>query len=160
MVQVPQNIRTIASLNPYHTKSWVVLARVSFKSPIKTWSNDRGEGKLFSVDLMDGSGEIRCTMFNDAVDAFFNVFEQGKVRGCFSRAYFQAYYISKGQIKQVRNKKFSTLPNDFEMTLSNGSEVFECQDESQVALPLTNYHPVKLASLNEIEPETTIGKDI
>lgn len=72
-------IRTIASLNPYHTKSWVILARVSYKSPIKTWSNERGEGKLFSLDLLDASGEIRCTLFNDSVDTFYDRFQTGKV---------------------------------------------------------------------------------
>lgn len=30
---------------------WV--CSVTAKSPIRTWSNARGEGKLFSVDLLD-----------------------------------------------------------------------------------------------------------
>lgn len=49
------------------------------KSDIKEWSNARGEGKLFSVDLMDETGEIRATGFNKAVDAFYQRLEEGKV---------------------------------------------------------------------------------
>uniref|UniRef100_A0A1B0BY64 Uncharacterized protein n=1 Tax=Glossina palpalis gambiensis TaxID=67801 RepID=A0A1B0BY64_9MUSC len=52
----------IASLSPYHNK-WVIKARVTAKSVIRSWSNARGEGKLFSMDLMDESGEIRATAF-------------------------------------------------------------------------------------------------
>lgn len=32
---------------------WTIKARVTQKSDIKHWSNQRGEGKLFSVTLMD-----------------------------------------------------------------------------------------------------------
>lgn len=61
------------------TRRWTIKARVTQKSEIKHWSNQRGEGKLFSVTLMDETGEIRATGFNEAVDAFYNVLEEGKV---------------------------------------------------------------------------------
>lgn len=41
------------------------------KSAIRTWSNARGEGKLFSCDLCDESGEIRLTGFNTMVDKYY-----------------------------------------------------------------------------------------
>jgi replication factor A1 len=45
----------IASLNPYHNR-WTIMARVTQKSDIKTWSKAGGnEGKLFSMTLMDES---------------------------------------------------------------------------------------------------------
>ena len=34
---------------------WTIRARITHKSAIRTWSNSRGEGKLFSVDLVDES---------------------------------------------------------------------------------------------------------
>lgn len=58
------NIRPINSINPYQNK-WVIKARVTAKPAIRTWSNQRGEGKLFSMDLKDHSGEIRATAFNE-----------------------------------------------------------------------------------------------
>lgn len=42
------------------------------KSGIRTWSNSKGEGKLFSCDLVDESGEIRLTGFRDSVDKFYD----------------------------------------------------------------------------------------
>lgn len=54
---------------------WVIRARITSKSPIKTWSNSRGEGKLFSMDLIDESGEIRCTAFRDLCDKFYDMLE-------------------------------------------------------------------------------------
>lgn len=53
----------------------MIKVRVTNKSPIRTWSNSRGEGKLFSMDLIDESGEIRCTAFRDMCDKFYDVIE-------------------------------------------------------------------------------------
>jgi replication factor A1 len=50
-----------------------VKARVTNKSPIKTWSNSKGEGKLFSMDLLDETGEIRMTGFNLQVDMLYDL---------------------------------------------------------------------------------------
>lgn len=54
---------------------WVIKARVASKSDIRTWSNSRGDGKLFNMTLVDESGEIRCTGFTDTVDKFYNTIE-------------------------------------------------------------------------------------
>lgn len=54
---------------------WVIKARVANKSGIRTWSNSRGEGKLFSMDLVDMSGEIRATVFRDLVDKYYSMIE-------------------------------------------------------------------------------------
>lgn len=54
---------------------WVIKARVTNKSAIRTWSNSRGEGKLFSMDLIDESSEIRCTAFREQCDRFYDMIE-------------------------------------------------------------------------------------
>ncbi|KRX86273.1 Replication protein A 70 kDa DNA-binding subunit [Trichinella pseudospiralis] len=64
----------IISLSPYQSK-WCIRARVTRKTDIRNWSNKRGDGKLFSVDLMDESGEIRATAFNQECDRFFSVLQ-------------------------------------------------------------------------------------
>ena len=56
----------IDSITPYQNK-WTIKARVTSKSDIRTWNNAKGSGKLFSMDLMDESGEIRAIAFNDQV---------------------------------------------------------------------------------------------
>ncbi|XP_076234444.1 replication protein A 70 [Calliopsis andreniformis] len=105
----------IVALSPYQNR-WVIKARVIGKSDIRTWSNSRGEGKLFSMDLVDESGEIRCTAFREQCDKFFNMIEIGKV-----------YYISKASLKTA-NKKFNNLKNDYEMSLTSNSEIIPCHD--------------------------------
>jgi replication factor A1 len=74
-------ISQISALSPYHNK-WVIKARVANKSEMRTWSNSRGEGKLFSFDLMDESGEIRCTAFRDVADKYFNYLQVSFLFSC------------------------------------------------------------------------------
>lgn len=64
----------ISGLSPYQNK-WVIKARVTAKPPIRHWSNAKGEGKLFSMDLMDESGQIRVTAFRDLVDKYYEMIE-------------------------------------------------------------------------------------
>eukprot|EP00057_Strongylocentrotus_purpuratus_P028610 XP_011683084.1 PREDICTED: replication protein A 70 kDa DNA-binding subunit [Strongylocentrotus purpuratus] len=75
----PKKVQPISSLTPYQNR-WTIKARVTNKTAIRTWSNARGEGKLFSMDLLDQSGEIRCTAFKDMVDKYYEMIEIGKVK--------------------------------------------------------------------------------
>lgn len=102
----------IEGLSPYQS-NWTIKARVTQKSEIRTWSNVRGEGKLFNVTLMDESGEIRGTAFNLAVDELYPKLEEGKV-----------YYISKARVNLAK-KKFSNLNNDYELSFERHTEVEE-----------------------------------
>ena len=52
----------ISSLNPYQNK-WTIRVRVASKPSIREWSNSRGQGKVFNVDLVDES--VSCSMSND-----------------------------------------------------------------------------------------------
>lgn len=108
----------IENLSPYQN-NWTIKARVTQKSDIKNWSNSRGEGKLFSVTLMDDSGEIKATAFNSVVDELFPRLEDSKV-----------YYISKARVNFAK-KKFSNVTNDYELTLERSTQITE------VSLPIT-----------------------
>jgi replication factor A1 len=57
---------------------WTLKARVTSRSEKKKWSNQKGEGQLFSVTLMDETGEIKATAFNNAVDQLYDLLEEGK----------------------------------------------------------------------------------
>lgn len=68
-----------------HIFRWTIKARITAKSDIRRWSNAKGEGTLFSIDLLDNEGgEIRATFFKEACEKFFPVLEEGKVQsiGC------------------------------------------------------------------------------
>lgn len=81
-MDTPKNILAIVALNPYQNR-WVIKARVVSKSNIRTWANARTEGKLFSCDLVDESGSIRATAFNDACDRFYDMLEVSISTFCY-----------------------------------------------------------------------------
>jgi replication factor A1 len=88
------------------SNKWTIKVRVTHKSEIKTWHNRNGEGKLFSVTLLDGTGEIKCTGFNDQCDAFHDVFQEGCV-----------YYITTPCRVTQSKKQYSNIAHDYELSL-------------------------------------------
>jgi replication factor A1 len=129
-----QRIVPIDSLTPY-TNKWAIKARVTSKSDLRRYQNARGEGKVFSFDLLDNNrGEIRATCFNDAADRFYDTVHVGKV-----------YIISRGQLKPAR-KQFSTLANDFEIGMEASSQVEEVPDDAGIMDKI--YH---FKSIEEVE---------
>jgi replication factor A1 len=52
---------------------------VTNKSAIKTYQNAKGEGKLFNVEFIDGTGEIRASGFNEQCDKFYDMFQLDNV---------------------------------------------------------------------------------
>jgi replication factor A1 len=61
----------VKSLNPQSNADWVIKVRVIKRYEKRTWSNDKGQGLLMNVDLMDAQGTlIQGTLFKDAVERF------------------------------------------------------------------------------------------
>ena len=89
---------------------------------------------------------MQATMFNEAARKFFDKFEIGKV-----------YYISKGTIKMA-NKEYTTIDNNYEMTLSQYSQVDEVINELMV-VPERKFNFVPLDQLGPyINQENLVGK--
>ncbi|XP_015076511.1 replication protein A 70 kDa DNA-binding subunit A [Solanum pennellii] len=115
--EAPARIIPIAALNPYQGR-WAIKARVTAKGDLRRYNNSRGDGKVFSFDLLDSDGgEIRVTCFNAVVDRFYDKIEAGKV-----------YMISKGSLKPAQ-KNFNHLKNEWEIFLETTSTVDLCPDE-------------------------------
>lgn len=136
------NIFPIEALSPYAHK-WTIKARCTHKSEIKTWHNKNGEGKLFSVNLLDDSGEIRATGFNTECDALYDVFQEGGV-----------YYISNPCRVQLAKKQFTNLNNDYELTFERDTAVEKAEDAAGV--PEVRFNFTDIARLADVEKDTTI----
>lgn len=109
----------IASLTPF-TNKWTLKGRCTSKSDLKIFTNQKGEGKLFSVYLADSTGKIKITAFSDTADLFFPLFDVNKT-----------YTISMGQVKMA-NKKYSVGSTDYEIVLERGSEVRVVFDDEEI----------------------------
>ena len=136
-----QQICPIRSLTPYKT-SWTIKVRVTQKSSIRTWSNARGDGKLFFMTLVDESGEINATAFRYEVDRFYDTIQVNKV-----------YLVTNGSLKPA-NKRYAKVNNEYEMTLNTDTEICLCEEDGQ--LPTINYKFIPISDLQSHEPNTII----
>lgn len=135
-------IYPIEALSPYAHK-WTIKARCTSKPPIRTWHNKNGEGKLFSVNLLDESGEIKATGFNDQCDALFDVFQEGQV-----------YYITSPCRVNMAKKQFSNVNNDYELSFERDTLVEKAEEQNGV--PQIRFNFTNIADLQTVEKDTTI----
>jgi replication factor A1 len=105
------NLSPIEALSPYQQK-YTIKARCTFKSDVKTWHNNKGEGKLFSANFLDESGEVRATGFNEQCDSFYELIQEGGV-----------YYISSPFKVNIAKKQFSNVNNEYEIVFERGTVV-------------------------------------
>ncbi len=125
------------------------------KSNMRTYSNARGDGKLFSVDLIDATGEIRGTFFNEVAEKFFGLLQVDRVcapSDYFSR--FEVYNISRGTLK-IANKQYSNLKCDYEITFDNNTTFDLAPDDSSA--PRMRYKFVKINELDSVNNNSVIG---
>ena len=135
---VPSQYTAIKDLNLYQNR-WTIRARVVSKGELKSWSNAKGEGTLFSVELMDESCDIRATFFKEAADKFYNFLEAGKV-----------YTFSGGRLK-VANMQWNTCKSSHELTFDQNSEIH--LDTSADAKRLSESAPLyEFTKISDMEP--------
>lgn len=134
-------ITPIDQLSPYQN-NWKIKARLSYKGDMRTWSNQRGEGKLVNFNFLDESDEIRATAFNEWADKFSNMLEKDKV-----------YYVSKARMQQSK-PQFSRLSHLYELTLDKDTEISECMDTTEV--PKVHFNFVSLDKIQNFEPNSIV----
>lgn len=139
--QKSRPIFAIEQLSPYQNV-WTIKARVSYKGELKTWHNQRGEGKLFNVNFLDTSGEIRATAFNDNAVKFNEILQEGKV-----------YYVSKARLQPAK-PQFTNLSHPYELAMDKDTIIEECSDETNV--PRTHFDFIKLHTIENQEANSTV----
>ncbi|XP_076916678.1 replication protein A 70 kDa DNA-binding subunit A-like [Bidens hawaiensis] len=141
--EAPPRIIPIAGLNPYQGM-WTIKARVTAKGELRHYNNVKGDGKVFSFDLLDADGdEIRTTCFNAVADQFYNQIEVGKV-----------YFISKGNIKPAQ-KAYNHLNNEQEITLDYSSTIQPCLEDDR-SIPQQQFHFRPIAEIENLGNNTII----
>lgn len=141
--EAPARIIPIAALNPYQGR-WTIKARITAKGEIRRFHNAKGEGKVFSFDMLDADGgEIRATCFNNVVDQFHERIEVGKV-----------YLISKGSLKAAQ-KNFNHLKNDWEIFLESQTTIEPCYEEDS-SIPQQHYDFKPISEVEALENNAMI----
>ena len=135
------NIFPIETLSPYQNK-WTIKARVVQKSDIRTWHNQRGEGKLFSVTFLDESGEIRATGFNEQCDNFYPLLKEGDV-----------FFVTKCRVN-IAKKQFSNVNNEYELMFERETEITPADDPG--AVPDIQYKFVELSALDRYDKDSVV----
>lgn len=128
-------VQSIASLNPYQNK-WIIKGRVSGRNEIRHYQNAKGEGSVFSFEIMDSSASIKVTAFREIATRLYKLIEIGKV-----------YRISKGVLKPA-DKRFNKTSFEYEMIADNNTEVVPVEDAGEV--PKVVFHFTKIGNLENI----------
>lgn len=69
----------------------------------------------------------------------------------------QVYYISKCTLK-IANKQYTSVKNDYEMTLNGESTIIPCEDVCDV--PLLQCDFVSISDLENKERDSIVGKEV
>ena len=67
----------------------------------------------------------------------------------------QVYYVSKASLKTA-DKRYSSVANDYEMTFNNDSQMWLCEEETD--LPTVTFNFVPINQLDQQEPNSIIGE--
>ncbi|EIE20436.1 replication factor-a protein [Coccomyxa subellipsoidea C-169] len=142
--EAPPRIVPISSLNSYQSH-WTIKARITNKSEIRRYSNApkcawcMHAGKLFSFELLDAQGgEIRGCGFNQCVDKFEPIMQQGAV-----------IMMSKASLKNKKpGSAFNNTRHDYEITLEPNTVIEVCEEDER-AIPKMQYHFIKVKELND-----------
>lgn len=124
------NIVPISALNPYQNR-WTIKGRITNKGDIRKWSNAKGEGCLFSIDILDASGmDIRGTFFKEDAEKWFNILEPEKV-----------YTFTGGRLK-VANPQWNKCKCQHEITFDRSTDIQLVEDDDAIKANIYDFKKV------------------
>eukprot|EP00435_Cladocopium_sp_Y103_P060098 s62_g21.t2 len=112
----------IRELSTYQGTKWTIKGRVTTRAPMRDFKQrNGGEGKVFSVELLDAEGgEIRASFFNEAAEKLYSLMQVGK---CFK--------LSKGNVR-IANRQYNTCKHRYELVFDKLAQVDEVEDDKKI----------------------------
>jgi len=93
LVDLNDEFLSVGQLAPF--SQFTIKVRVTRKSDLRSFRQGVGEGKVFTVDVIDKEGcETTVTFFGEAADHFYHIMEENTV------------YIMRGGNVKLNNSKF------------------------------------------------------
>lgn len=131
-----QDFTPVSALNPYMNK-WRICVTVLKKSGIRTFSNARGDGKLFDVVVADEKKDtIKLAFFGAEVDRFEPMLQED-----------QTFVISGGGKAKTANKRWAGLSkHEYEITMDQ-----HCTIEPSHGKQISSAISLNLKTIAEIE---------
>ncbi|KAL1414323.1 hypothetical protein MTO96_007567 [Rhipicephalus appendiculatus] len=133
----------IAQLTLFDAR-WTIKARVTYKTAVRYYKKPWHEGKLFSVHLLDESGEISAKAFNDACDQLYGAIEAGKV-----------YEISYYGMQRPRDPSYSIFKHQYELLFTPGTTAYACNDET-TNIPMLKLESVPISNVPDVAENSVI----
>ena len=101
---------------------WRIKARVVKKGEKRTWKNDKGEGYLMNVVLMDEDGtQIQGTFFKENADKYYKMLKENSV------------YMMMGGLVKESSPRFATIKNEYCIVFDRFTDIKELVDDGTVA---------------------------
>ncbi|XP_026192785.1 replication protein A 70 kDa DNA-binding subunit [Cyclospora cayetanensis] len=136
VAKAQRGVRTALSDLHLYSHQWEILARISYKSEVKSFANAKGESSLFTVHLIDNQAtEIRATFFGRAVALWYSKLHVGGL-----------YTFSKGTLQRA-NKLHNPLPHEVEIKFDAAAQIDEAPDDPRI--PHQKFERVSLADIQQ-----------
>jgi len=115
----PGGYTKISAANPYQNNV-IIRGRVVQKGELRTYSNAKGEGKLFSFEIADETGNMRVTAFRE------------KALEAHQRIELNGIYSIAGASLKPANAQFNHTGHSFEMILDQNSVITQLPDDNMI----------------------------
>jgi replication factor A1 len=131
----------ICEISPYARKGWTIKARLTSRAaaPREVKKKDGRNGKVLSFELLDKhGGEIRASLWDDAVSKFNEYLKPGRV------------YTFSGGVARVANRNFTTCRHNYELSFFEDAKVVMVENDDSIgAVQFKNLRSLReLATMN------------
>lgn len=126
----------ISDVNPFISQPWVIKARVSRKSQLRAYQKDGRTQHTFNAVLVDGTGNISITFFQEQADLFYEKVQMNKT-----------YEVTPGQVK-LANKMYNKTEHLYEIHADKETTILPVHAEPEPFVA-----PKKIVSLKEIKQD-------